>query len=230
MVRICTAAASLSRRRVRSPVTSLRASVIRPRIHASSAVSPSRSRVACVVQRLRDVAQVGEQPLAALAGQHPGRHVAAARPRSRTPRPPRAGAAGRPRTAARRRRPRSAGRPAASSSAAVWPKNEVSAAARTRSLRCGCVERLQQADPLVGALGGEDAAAAGDHGLHPGRDQRAAGDLALLAGSRTARRRRRPRARARRTSRRPSAGRARRRRGPRRPGSAARRWARPWWP
>ena len=109
-----------------------------PRSQVSSATSPSRSVRRDLVQRLADVAQVGELPLAADPRRAPapaGPPTFAASSTAATPRlreqlgpgAQRVGdLVGEPVAAARRAR------------SAVWPRKQVSAAARTRALRCGC--------------------------------------------------------------------------------------------
>ena len=53
--------------------------------------------------------------------------------------------------------------PRASRSAAVWPKKQVSAADRTRVLRCGCSSASSSVSQSTTRRGREDAAATGDH-------------------------------------------------------------------
>ena len=53
--------------------------------------------------------------------------------------------------------------PRASRSAAVWPKKQVSAADRTRVLRCGCSRASSSVSQSTARRRREDAAATGDH-------------------------------------------------------------------
>ena len=70
-VRICTAAASESSRRLRSTTVSRLASSRRLRSQALNVVRPELSLQRGLVQRLGDVPQVGEQPLAADPAEQP---------------------------------------------------------------------------------------------------------------------------------------------------------------
>ncbi len=138
---------------------------------SSIATSPSRSSSADLVQRLADVTQVGEQPLATDHG------------RARAAGSPRAVAASS--TAAT---PRAANTSAHSRSASGDLVGQVVTARvelgrgvpeeagerrrRTRGLRCGCSSASSSASHSIGGRGGEHAAAAGDHGRDAGRVQR----------------------------------------------------------
>ena len=134
------------------------------RSHSSSAGQArgaSRRPVSCSVWPTWS--QVGQQPLAAGRAEHPGGQA-------RAPRSPRTAAATpRPRSSSaqprqpvgelvgeRRRRRRRA-------RSAVWPRNDVSAAARTRPDRCGCSSASSRASHSSPAGDVQQLGAAADH-------------------------------------------------------------------
>ena len=90
------------------------------------------------VQPLADVPQVGELPLAATLGQQPGRQVLLGRRHLEQRGHAALGEQPGPASEASRRARSVSEPPPAASSAAVRPRNGVSAAARTRPERCGC--------------------------------------------------------------------------------------------
>ena len=165
MVTICTAAASLSSRRVRS-LPRPRPGPRRPARAARSAARRGRAARRCATScsACADVAQVGEQPLAADAASTRAGSPAVARRLEHGGHAPRCAKQLRP-VAQRARRPVGRGRRhRRRASAAVRPKKHVRAAARTRAVRCGCSSASSSASHSSAAGVREHAATAGDDG------------------------------------------------------------------
>ena len=178
-VTTCTAAASESRRRLRSTDESSPASSTRCRSHSSAAVRPSWPAIAPRAAPRRRGA--GRSAAARRRAGRAGATAAARRGRSSRTAPrrraPRTGCTqyrSRSRRAGRRRRSRARRRPS--------PTNGETASRRSRPDAVRLLQRFEQHDPVLRSGGTEHARRRALHGRHPGREQRFVHEIELRAG------------------------------------------------
>ncbi len=179
-VMICTAAASLSRRRLRSarPAT-FGASAVRSQVPQRG--QPETLAVRGVLQQLGDVRQVGHQPFPALPGQHPPCPYPASCAASNTAATPRSRACPAQLRSFSATRSVSESPPAARISA-VSRKNIVDAAARTRPGRCGCSNASSRHSQSCAAAESEHVGIPGVHARDTGLGERGVAGPGVLVG------------------------------------------------